>query len=302
MPEQRVSLDGRILRLTNADKVLYPDAGFTKAQVIDYYVGVADVLLPALAGRPVTLRRYPDGVHAPGFFEKNASRHAPRWLRTVRLPTPGSGRDSPTADFAFIEDRPSLVWAANLAGIELHVPQWRVTDGEEQGTPDLLVFDLDPGEGTSIVHCCRVAEWVRDVLATDGLAAWPKTSGAKGLQLYTPVTVTEAADAERYAKAVATRLAREHPELVVATIAKAARKGKVLIDWSQNNPAKTTVAAYSLRARPRPTVSTPVTWGEVAACGKPQDLLFTAAEVRERLDRHGDLLDSLHAEPRALPS
>lgn len=297
----RVAVDGQHLRLTNLDKVLYPHAGFTKADVIDYYTAVADALLPRLAGRPVTLRRYPDGVAHPGFFEKNISRHAPEWVRTARLATPGSTTARQALDFVLVEDRRTLVWAANLAAVELHVPQWRVQGQHERGLPDLLVFDLDPGDAVGIVECCRVAEWIRERVAADGLTLWPKTSGSKGLQLYAPVRVDDPAETADYARSVAKHLADEHPELVVSSIARAARTGKVLIDWSQNNPGKTTIAAYSLRARPDPTVSTPVTWAEIESCRAPEDLRHTASGVRERLTTHGDLFAGLGEESRPLP-
>lgn len=296
-----VSIDGRTLRLSNMGKVLYPDAGCTKADVIDYYVAVADALLPRLAGRPVTLRRYPEGVEHAGFFEKNVSRHAPEWVRTARIATPGSTRGSPAADFVLIEDRPTLVWVANLAGLELHVPQWKVTDGHQRGIPDLLVFDLDPGDHVGIVECCTVAAWIRAQLTEDGLTAWPKTSGSKGLQLSVPMTARAFGDTARYAKNIAERLAAAHPELVATTMAKSARTGKVLIDWSQNNPAKTTITAYSLRARAHPTVSTPLTWAEVAACRQPEHLVFTTTDVRRRLETHGDLHADLDADHPMLP-
>ncbi|WP_223198397.1 non-homologous end-joining DNA ligase [Solihabitans fulvus] len=296
-----VRVDGRRLRVTNLDKVLYPADGFSKAEVIDYYTRIAPVLLPHLAGRPVTFRRYPDGVDGGSFFEKDVSRHAPDWVRTMRLPTPGSGKGSETADFAMIDDLPSLVWAANLAAIELHVPQWTVGPRGGRRAPDLVVFDLDPGEPAGLVHCCRVAELIREVLAEDGLTGYPKTSGAKGLQLYVPVAVADAERTSRYARAVAQRLAREHPDHVLAVMAKARRAGKVLIDWSQNNPAKTTVAPYSLRARDHPTVSTPVTWQEVESCRRPADLVCTAPDVLDRVNRDGDLLAGLHDNPGRLP-
>jgi bifunctional non-homologous end joining protein LigD len=302
-PEEAVpvEVDGRRLRLTNLDKVLYPSTGFTKAEVIDYYRRVAPVMLPHLAGRPVTLRRYPDGVEGQSFYEKNVARHAPDWVRTVRLPTPGSTKGAETTEFVIIDDLPTLVWAANLAALELHVPQWTVGPRGARHPPDLLVFDLDPGAPATVVECCRVAEMIRRVLHEDGLVGYPKTSGGKGLQLYVPVRVSEAERTSRYAKAVAQRLAREHPDQVVAVMARARRPGKVFIDWSQNNPAKTTVAPYSLRAREKPTVSTPVTWQEVTDCGKPEDLVFTAPDVLTRIEEHGDLLADLHSTPGHLP-
>ncbi|GDY28550.1 non-homologous end-joining DNA ligase [Gandjariella thermophila] len=296
-----VDVDGHRLKLSNLDKVLYPETGFTKGEVIDYYVRVSPVLLPHLAGRPVTLRRFPDGVEGESFYEKNVPRHAPNWVRTARLPTPGSRRNAAYADFVVVDGRASLVWLANLAALELHVPQWTVRPRGGQGVPDLLVFDLDPGEPATVVDCCRVAERIREVLAEDGLPAWVKTSGSKGLQVYVPVRVSAPGRTSEYARAVAERLAGETPERVVATMTKARRTGKVLIDWSQNNPAKTTVAPYSLRARPRPTVSTPLRWSEVQRCRHPQDLLFTADNVLARVDTDGDLMAGLREERHRLP-
>ncbi|HEY0804602.1 MAG TPA: non-homologous end-joining DNA ligase [Pseudonocardiaceae bacterium] len=293
-----VQVDGQRLTITNLDKVLYPATGFTKAELIDYYRRVAPALLPHLANRPVTLRRYPDGVAGQGFFEKNVSRHAPNWVRTVRLPTPGSAKGAESADFALIDDLPSLVWAANLAAVELHIPQWTVG----AHSPDLVVFDLDPGLPATIVECCRVAELIRAVLAEDDLVGYPKTSGGKGLQLYVPVHPTPAEHTAAYARAVAQRLAREHPDLVLAVMAKARRVGKVFIDWSQNNAAKTTVAPYSLRAQEKPTASTPVTWDEVAACQQPENLTFVADDVLTRVEERGDLLADLHSNPGHLPN
>jgi DNA ligase D-like protein (predicted polymerase)/DNA ligase D-like protein (predicted 3'-phosphoesterase) len=248
-----VEVDGRLLRLTDLGKVLYPSTGFTKAEVIDYYRRVAPVMLPYLAGRPVTLRRYPDGVAGQSF---SLGRRAPDWVRT-------------SSGFVVIDDLPTLVWAANLAVLELHVPL----------VPDLVVFDLDPGAPATIVECCRVAELIRQVLSEDGLVGYPKTSGGKGLQVYVPEGTV------RYVKVVAQRLAREHPDLV----ARGRRTGKVFIDWSQNNPGKTTVAAYSLRARETPTVSTPVMWQEVVDCRQSVDLVYTASDVLARVEERGDL-------------
>jgi bifunctional non-homologous end joining protein LigD len=299
-----VSVDGRVLRLSNLDKDLYPQVGFTKGEVIDYYVAVAPYLLPRLAGRPLTLRRYPDGAGGEGFYEKHAARHAPSWVRTVMLPTRHTQSDptGPTeTEYVLLEDLPGLVWAANLAALELHVPQWTIADDGGRGLPDLLVFDLDPGPPADIVACCRVAELLHDALAEDGLPAWAKTSGSKGMQLYVPVTVDAVPDTSEYAKELCLRLARSHPDLVVGTMAKQARPGRVYIDWSQNHQAKTTVAAYSLRARDEPTVSTPLTWAEVRACQRADELVFTASDVRKRLDTHGDLLADLDATRYPLP-
>jgi bifunctional non-homologous end joining protein LigD len=294
-----VQVDGRRIRLSNLDKVLYPATGFTKGEVIDYYARIAPVLLPHLADRPLTLRRYPDGVAAEGFYDKDAARHAPQWLRVVRLPTPGSAKAHDEIGYAVVDGLPALVWAANLAGLELHVPQWRVGPCGKPRPPDLLVFDLDPGPSTTVVECARVAEVIRDVVAADGLECYPKTSGAKGLQVYAAVRVTDAEDTSRYARRVAERLAAQRPGEVVARMARAARRGKVLVDWSQNNPAKTTVAPYSLRGRDRPTVSTPVAWEEIAGCARPEDLVFTTEEVLDRVQRHGDLFAPLQHRPGA---
>jgi bifunctional non-homologous end joining protein LigD len=280
------------------DKVMYPDAGFTKAQVIDYYSRVAPYLLPHLKDRPVTLRRWPDGVTGQPFYEKNASRHAPEWIRTVRLETPGSTKGNETLDFAVLDDLPSLVWAAHMAALELHIPQWRVDQKGERQTPDLLVFDLDPGPPATIVECCEVALLLRDVLKDHGLKAVAKTSGNKGMQLYAPITTTAVERTSEYAKVVAEHLAQENPKLVVARMAKDIRPRKVFIDWSQNNRYKTTVAPYSLRGRPTPTASTPITWEEVANCRHPNDLLFTAADALERTEEKGDLLKPLLVKKR----
>lgn len=298
-----VSIGGRVLRISNLDKPLYPETGFTKRDVIDYYVAVADALLPRLIGRPVTLFRFPDGADRAGFFEKHAARHAPEWVRTARIPS----RSGP-AEYVFIEELPALVWAANLAALELHVPQWRLEDGEHAGAdtqpervPDLLVFDLDPGEPAGIVECCRVAELLRAELEAEGLRAFPKTSGSKGMQLSVPILTASEGEASAYAKRLAERLAGARPELVVARMTRELRPGKVLIDWSQNNPAKTTIAAYSLRARSEPFVSTPVTWDEVLACTARDRFAFRAADVRERLSERGDLFAGMDEHRAALP-
>ncbi|MCF7548881.1 non-homologous end-joining DNA ligase [Pseudonocardia sp. WMMC193] len=277
--------------MTNPRKVLYPLTGTTKADVLAHYRAVAPVMLPHLADRPVTMVRWPDGVEKPSFFEKDVSRHAPPWIRTERVGTPGGRSES--ADFPLIESEEGLAWAANLAALELHVPQWKVGPRGGRQAPDLVVFDLDPGEGTTVVECCRVAESIFDVLAEDSLVAYPRTSGGKGLQLYLPVTVTRAEQTIEFAKALAERLAEESPRTVTSVMAKQRRRGKVFVDWSQNNTAKTTIASYSLRGRARPTVATPVTWEEVRACRRASDLVFTADALPARLDEHGDLLEPL---------
>ncbi|HEY3715757.1 MAG TPA: non-homologous end-joining DNA ligase [Jatrophihabitantaceae bacterium] len=280
-----VEVEGRQLSISNLDKVLYPETGFTKGEVIDYYTRIAPVLLPHLAGRPLTVKRYPNGVDGAFFFEKNAPRGTPKWVRTVTLPVPGSTMDRETIDFVVVEELATLVWLANLAALELHVPQWQVVGRSKKPHTDLIVFDLDPGAPADIRQCAEVAVWVRDRLVEDGLTPVAKTSGSKGMQVSAPISVGSAADTSRYAQDVAQRLEAEHPKLVVSRMAKNLRGGKVFVDWSQNNPAKTTVAPYSLRARPTPTVSTPLHWDEVAA---GQALRFTAPEVLDRVAEDGD--------------
>jgi bifunctional non-homologous end joining protein LigD len=285
-----VTVEGRTLTLSNLHKVLYPATGFTKGEVIDYYTRIAPVLLPHIESRPLTLKRYPDGVDGKSFFEKNAPSHAPDWVRKVRLPTPGSTKDRETIDFVVAEELPTVVWAANLAALELHVPMWRVGPRGKVHSPDLLVFDLDPGPPATIIECCEVAQLLRDRLATDGLSAYPKTSGSKGMQLYVPLDGKAAwEDVSGYAKRLARELTESRDDLVVWQMKKDLRGGKVLVDWSQNNSAKTTVAVYSLRARETPTASTPISWEEVAGCRRAEDLRFTAPEVLDRVTHLGDL-------------
>ncbi|MEU0529113.1 DNA ligase D [Amycolatopsis tolypomycina] len=304
-PKITVQAGARRLTLLNLDKVLYPADGFTKAEVINYYSRVAPVLLPHLAGRPVTFIRFPDGVGGQQFFEKNVPNGAPDWLPTAQLPSTGSrsGRGAGTIAYALIEELAALVWGANMAALELHVPQWQITPGPPagRGLPDRLVFDLDPGPGTSIVECCRVAERLHDLLAADGLTPYAKTSGSKGMQLYCGIDPADPATPSAYAKRLAQRLAHETPDRVTAVMAKAQRTGRVFIDWSQNNPAKTTIAPYSLRGRDTPTVSTPLTWEEVRACRNAAQLVFTAEDVLDRVDGHGDLLADLHDTRARLP-
>ena len=282
----QVQVDGRTLTLSNLDKVLYPAAGFTKAQVIDYYERVASVMLPHIAARPVTIKRYPEGVDGEFFFQKNAPAHRPDWVPTAEIASPGSTKSRATIDYLLGGDLPTLIWAANLAALELHTPMWRFP---HLGEPDLLVFDLDPGPPATIVECCRVALLLRPLLAELGLAPAAKTSGGKGLQLYAAVVGMASQETSDLAKQLAERLEQEQPGLVVSRMTKALRPGKVLIDWSQNNAAKTTVAPYSLRARAQPTVSTPISWDEVERCKRAADLVFTADDVVARLAEMGDL-------------
>jgi bifunctional non-homologous end joining protein LigD len=282
----RVDVEGRTLALSNLDKVLYPATGFTKGEVIDYYSRVAPVLLPHLVDRPLTVKRYPNGVDEKFFFEKNAARGTPDWVRTVNLPAPGSTKNRDTIDYVVVEELATLVWLANLAALELHVPQWLVPRRARKPRTDLIVFDLDPGAPASIVECCEVAMLLKDLLGEEGLTLFAKTSGSKGMQVSAPVSIDDPELTSQYAHTLAERLEKQRPDLVVSRMTKSLRPGKVFVDWSQNNPAKTTVAPYSLRAKDAPTVSTPVTWDEVAA-GKP--LSFTSAQVLERVEQHGDL-------------
>ena len=296
-----VTIDGHRLELTNLDKVLYPQAQVTKAEVIHYYAQVAPVLLPHLTGRPVTLRRFPDGVDGPSFFEKNAGRAAPGWVQTVDVPRhPGSarargrgGEGEADADihYVMIGDAASLAWAANLAALELHTPMWRAAGGRGEGPADIMVFDLDPGEPAAMVECCTVALWLREALVDAGYDVLPKTSGSKGLQLYVPLDPLQSSEqSSAEAHRIARDLERAHPEAVVSNMRKELRRGKVLIDWSQNSAAKTTIAPYSLRAQPFPTVSTPVTWEEVrqGAAGSAA-LRFEHTDVLRRVETLGDI-------------
>lgn len=294
MPGKRVlvEVDGRELELSNLDKVLYPATGFTKGEVIDYYSRVAPVLLPHIRDRPLTRIRYPNGVDGQSFFEKNAPAGTPDWVRLERLPAPGSLKGRETVDYVVADDLPTLVWLANLAALELHTPQWKIG-----AHPDLLVVDLDPGAPAGLPECCGVAVLMRDRLADDGIAAYPKTSGKKGMQLSCPIAGTQPADeVSAYARRIAEELEKAAPKSITSKMAKRLRPGKIFIDWSQNNAAKTTVAPYSLRAQPAPTVSAPLTWSEVEAAVVGQAggvRQWGAAEVLPRIDEYGDLLADL---------
>lgn len=283
-----VKAGGRTLALSNLDKQLYPD-GTAKSEVIAYYTRIAPFLLPHLRDRPVTFVRFPDGVRGQKFFQKNTDASAPSWLPTVPLRGGGSRRGADEiVRYPLIHELAALVWAANLAALELHVPQWTVSGGT-RNLPDRLVFDLDPGPGTTVVDCCRVAERLHDVLTGDGLTPVATTSGSKGLQVYAGIDAPAAQSPSSYAKAVAVAFERATPDLVTATMAKARREGKVFIDWSQNNPAKTTITPYSLRGRDEPTAATPITWDEVRRCRRPEQLTFTADDVLDRVAEVGDL-------------
>jgi bifunctional non-homologous end joining protein LigD len=288
-----VDASGRRLSLSNLDKVLWPETGTTKGDMIGYYSAVVPVMLPHLSGRPVTLRRFPDGVDGESFFEKNCPSHRPPWVSTVKMGDVG---------YCLVEEPAALVWTANLAAIELHPTLATVPHLDR---PSFVVFDLDPGEPAGIVECARVALLVREILGQLELACWPKTSGSKGLQLYAPLNnATTYAESEPFAKAVAQLLERWHPELVVSQQQKSLRKGKVLIDWSQNTASKTTVCAYSMRARPVPTVSAPLAWEEVehaAAEGDQGALTFRWEEVLKRVERFGDLMAEVLTRRQRLP-
>jgi bifunctional non-homologous end joining protein LigD len=284
-----LEVEGRKLAVSNLQKVLYPKAGFTKGQVIDYYIRIAPVLLPHLRDRPLTMKRYPNGVEGEFFYEKNCPTHRPQWVKTAKVWSHGNQRDM---HYCLAQDLPTLVWAANLADLELHTS---LAKKKDVAKPTMMVFDLDPGPPATIVQCCQVGVWLRDLLAQMGLESWAKTSGSKGLQLYVPVnTPTTFDQTKALSRALAEHLEREHPELVVHRMLKSLRGGKVLVDWSQNDEHKTTVCVYSLRAKEQPTVSTPVTWGEVEAClkkKKPDLLTFTSDQVLERVGEHGDLFE-----------
>lgn len=303
MAENRstVQVDGRALSVSNLDKVLFPADGFTKGEVIDYYARIAPVLLPHVERRPASFIRFPDGVETKGFFAKNAPKGTPDWVRTVTLPAPGSSKDREELDYVLVDQLATLVWAANLAAIELHVPQWTVGPRGAVREPDLLVVDLDPGAPATVVDCARVACLVREHLEADGLRPLAKTSGSKGVQVYAPITPATDRRTSDYAHEMAKTLEKAHPDLVLSRMTKNLRGGKVFIDWSQNNGAKTTVAPYSLRAREQPWVSTPLTWDEVEACRAPTDLQFRAERVLERVGEYGDLFEPLLQQGPPLP-
>jgi bifunctional non-homologous end joining protein LigD len=302
VPERStVEVDGRRLSVSNLDKVLYPD-GFTKGEVVDYYARIAAHLLPHVADRPMSFQRFPDGTDKKGFFAKNAPKGTPDWVRTVNLPAPGTTKkDTETLDYVIVGDLPTLVWAANLAALELHVPQWTVGPRGAVHEPDRLVLDLDPGTPATAVECAEVALLLRDLVEADGLAPVVKSSGSKGLQVYAAIEPASDRRTSDYARHLAQTLEKSHPKLVVSQMRKDLRGGKVFVDWSQNNAAKTTVAPYALRARPEPWVSTPVTWDEVAACRRPDDLRFRAEQVLDRVDDLGDLFAPLLEGSAPLP-
>jgi bifunctional non-homologous end joining protein LigD len=300
MPQKaELVVKGKKLAVSNLDKVLYPKAGFTKGQVIDYYIRVAPVLLPHLKDRPLTMKRYPDGVEGEFFYAKNCPSHRPKWVKTAKIWSEGNDR---MMDYCLAQDLPTLVWAANLADLELHTSLSRKHNIKR---PTTMVFDLDPGAPADIVHCCQVGLWLRDLLTEMKLQSFPKTSGSKGLQVYAPLNTAVTYDQTKdLSHALAQHLEREHRDLVTSNMSKAVRKGKVFVDWSQNDEHKTTICVYSLRAREEPTVSTPVAWNEVENClkRKKADLLrFRSDQALSRVEKHGDLFEPVERIKQKLP-
>jgi bifunctional non-homologous end joining protein LigD len=294
-----VEIEGRQLKLSNLDKVMYPAVGFTKAQVIDYYVRIAPYLLPHLQDRPLTMKRYPEGVNGLFFYEKNCPQHRPDWVQTAKVWSNGNNR---WMHYCMVQDLATLVWAANLADIELHTSLSLARKIEQ---PTMMVFDLDPGAPANIVQCCQVGLWVRDIFARLGLESFPKTSGSKGLQVYVPLnTPVTYAETKPFAHELARLLERKFPDHIVSEMRKVLRVGKIFVDWSQNDQYKTTVCVYSLRAKERPTVSTAVTWQEVERCAKKADaelLVFEAKQVVERATKQGDLFEPVLKLKQKLP-
>jgi bifunctional non-homologous end joining protein LigD len=300
MPEKaQLVVAGKKLAVSNLNKVLYPKAGFTKGQVIDYYIRIAPVLLPHLRDRPLTMKRYPNGVDGQFFYEKNCPAHRPSWVKTTKVWSEGNQRDM---YYCLAQDLPTLVWAANLADLELHTSLARKKNVAQ---PTMMVFDLDPGPPADIVQCCQVGIWLRDLLGEMKLGSFAKTSGSKGLQVYVPLNTPATFDETKgLSRALAEHLERAHGELVVSKMLKALRGGKVLVDWSQNDEHKTTVCVYSLRAKDEPTVSTPVAWEEVENCLKKKkaDLLkFRSEQVLARVEKSGDLFALVQELKQKLP-
>jgi len=297
--EQTVEIEGRQLTLSNLDKVLYPAVGFTKGEVIDYYARIAPVLLPHLKGRPLTMKRYPNGVSGMFFYEKNCPEHRPDWVQTTPVWSEGNNK---TMHYCLAQDLATLVWAANLADLELHPS---LSLGKDILRPTSIVFDLDPGPPADIVLCCQVGLWVREIFKSFGLESFAKTSGSKGLQIYVPLNTAVTYDQTKpFAHEIARLLERQHPEFVVSDMKKVLRTGKIFVDWSQNDDHKTTISVYSLRAKDRPTVSTPVSWNEVENCLKKKDpnlLVFTSGQVLERVSKNGDLFEPVVKLKQKLP-
>ena len=296
---QTIGVGGKHLKLTNLEKVLYPATGFTKGQVIDYYARIAPVLVPHLAGRPLTLKRYPEGVDHQYFFEKNATQYRPEWVKTAAIWSESNDRE---VNYILANDLPTLIWVANLASIELHPS---LSLAKKMGCPRAMVFDLDPGPPANIVQCCQVGVWLREIFEHFRLQSFPKTSGSKGLQIYVPLNTPTSYEATKgFANALARLLESEHKDLVVSGMKKELRVGKVLVDWSQNDEHKTTISVYSLRARERPAVSTPVKWQEVEQTLKkknPAVLVFESNQVLGRVEKMGDLFEPVLKLKQKLP-
>jgi bifunctional non-homologous end joining protein LigD len=292
-------VEGKKLAVSNLNKVLYPKPGFTKGQVVDYYIRIAPVLLPHLKDRPLTMKRYPDGVEGQFFYEKNCPVHRPKWVQTAKVWSEGNQR---IMHYCLANDLPTLVWAANLADLELHTSLSRKNNIER---PTTMVFDLDPGAPADIVQCCQVGIWLRDLLSKMKLKAFAKTSGSKGLQVYVPLNTAVTYDQTKsLSRSLAQGLEREHPDLVTSNMSKAVRKGKVFVDWSQNDEHKTTICVYSLRAKEEPTVSTPVTWNEVETCLKKKKaelLKFRSDQTLARVEKQGDLFEQVETLKQKLP-
>jgi bifunctional non-homologous end joining protein LigD len=292
-------VEGRSLAVSNLDKVLYPKANFTKGDLIHYYIQIAPVLLPHLKDRPLTMKRYPDGVEGEFFYEKNCPSHRPKWVQTATVWSEGNQRNM---EYCLAQDLPTLVWAANLADIELHTS---LSKKKDVARPTMMVFDLDPGAPADIVQCCQVGLWLREILAAMKLQSWAKTSGSKGLQVYVPLNTSVSYDETKaLSHALAELLEREHPKLVVSRMSKELRKGKVFVDWSQNDEHKTTICVYSLRAKEQPTVSTPVTWAEVEEILKKKKaklLTFRCEQTLARVEKLGDLFAGVETLKQKLP-
>ncbi len=294
-----LNVAGKDLAVSNLDKVLWPKTGFTKGEMINYYIQIAPVLLPHLKDRPLTMKRYPNGVDQQFFYEKNCPTHRPKWVKTATVWSEGNNRDM---DYCLAQDLPTLVWAANLADIELHTSLSRKKDVTR---PTMMVFDLDPGAPADIVQCCQVGLWLRDIMAKMKLKSFAKTSGSKGLQVYVPLnTPVTYEQTKALSRGLAEHLESAHPQLVVSKMAKALRKGKIFVDWSQNDQHKTTVNVYSLRAKDEPTASTPVTWEEVERALKKKSaklLTFHCSETLKRVAKMGDLFAPVETLKQKLP-
>jgi bifunctional non-homologous end joining protein LigD len=299
--DREVTVGNRRLKLTNLDKVLYPRTRTTKAEVIDYYARIADLILPHLKGRPLTLRRFPEGVGNPGasFFEKNCPKHRPEWVKTTPIYV---DRRAGEIDFCLCENRPTLIWMAQLAALELHPSLSKATKMEQ---PTVLAFDLDPGAPAGLVECCKVALRVRKIFDAFDLDCFPKVSGGKGLQVYVPLnTKVTYEQTSPFAKAIAQLLEKETPKHVVSKMAKAERRGKVFVDWSQNHQKKTTIGVYSLRAREHPTASVPLQWREVERTARgadPEKLRFEIPAAIKRVEKEGDLFEPVLKLRQKLP-